>query len=224
MAFFSSIKLYDSLVKQGDWCGFVKDIVPTPRVPSYGDFRKTGDGVSCSRVDCEMAGVVSGLFLFPEAVSKLSAFAFSFGATGKLQASTLSPLARFKKICNRERTYQRPEPRVSVMECGGRAQRRHRFRPHERHRTEENLRPHQSGAEVTALQTLARPTNAPTRREASGVRRVYRRFRPHDAPSNKGKSSSARKRRVPIAIGIPAAVQNLAELAASIPKSGYGFS
>jgi len=31
-----------------------------------------------------------------------------------------------------------------------------------RTRTNGNLRPHQSGAEVTALQTLARPTNAPT--------------------------------------------------------------
>jgi hypothetical protein len=31
-----------------------------------------------------------------------------------------------------------------------------------RNQTNENLRPYQSGAEVTALQTLARSTNAPT--------------------------------------------------------------
>ena len=33
----------------------------------------------------------------------------------------------------------------------------------------------------------------------------------------------ARKRRVPIAIGIPAALQNLAELAADISKPGHSF-
>ena len=36
------------------------------RVPSYGDFPQNGNAVSYVCVDCEMAGVVYGLFLFPD--------------------------------------------------------------------------------------------------------------------------------------------------------------
>ena len=56
------------------------------------------------------------------------------------------------------------------------------------------FRPFQSGAEATALQTLARLPGGLKFREAFGVRRVHRLFRAHDKPTNQRGPSPARKR------------------------------
>ena len=56
------------------------------------------------------------------------------------------------------------------------------------------LRPFQSGAEATALQTLTRLPGGLKFREASGVRRVHRRCRAHDTPKNERDAPPAQKR------------------------------
>jgi len=54
-------------------------------------------------------------------------------------------------------------------------------------RYEHHLKPKKSGAEATALRTLARVRGVSTFREAHGVRRVHRRFRTRDTAWNKYK-------------------------------------
>jgi len=65
--------------------------------------------------------------------------------------------------------------------------------------TNEVFRLLQSGAEATALQTLARLTSGLKLCEASGVRRVHRRCRAHDSPTNERDASPVRKHLMAVA-------------------------
>ena len=76
---------------------------------------------------------------------------------------------------------QAPPGLAKLLECGAFTA---AFARAMRQRTEKILRPRDSGAEATALQTLVRLPSVSRPREASGVRRVHRRFRPRDAPTS----------------------------------------